>query len=173
MGAEIDYESFIQELDKKLSLYFGAYKNEIYCRKGCCECCEKGDYPLSDIELNYLMQGFIELDSKHKSLIQHNIKNIKKGGACPFLINKTCSVYKYRPIICRVHGLAYICKDNVVKLPYCANNNKNFSKNFSNNEFIGKPVSENLDTSNILKRYIKDNGNIIIKNLYDWIRDVI
>ena len=83
---------------------------------------------MSQMELEYLMQGYIALDAKLKLKVQNNIKNMQRGGACPFLIDKTCSVYQYRPIICRVHGLAYLCKENTVKVPYCVNENKNYAK---------------------------------------------
>ena len=91
---------------------------------------------------------------------------MKKGGACPFLINKQCSIYPYRPIICRVHGLAYICKEHTVKLPYCVNYGKNYSNVYKNNEFLITPILAKLDTPNLLKDC--DYGEI--KNLYDWIK---
>ena len=90
---------------------------------------------------------------------------MKKGEACPFLINKECSLYKYRPIICRVHGLAYIYKDNNVKLPHCVNEGKNFSKQYKNNYFEGTPINNNLDTEILLEGLYSE-----IRNLYDWIK---
>ena len=111
-----------------LQNYFKSFGENIYCRKGCSACCEKGDYPLTDIELEYLMQGYVNLEPESKIKVQNNIKNMVKGGVCPFLLNKECSIYPYRPIVCRVHGLAYFYKEDKVKLPYCANTGKNFSK---------------------------------------------
>ena len=57
-----------------------------------------------------------------------------------------------------------IIKNNVVKLPYCTNVSKNYTDLYKNEEFIGNPIKENLDTSEILKDF--DYG--VIKNLYDW-----
>ena len=165
MGQKVIYTEFLNNLDSKLSAYFDEYKDFICCKAGCSECCEKGDYPLSDIELNYLMQGYIKLDFGTKKLVQNNINTLQKGGACPFLINKLCSVYEYRPIICRVHGLAYLCKDNTVKVPYCVNNGKNFTKVYKDGEFNSEPIKENLDTKTLLKDF-----SPVIKNLYDWIK---
>ena len=164
MAPQINYEQFINDLDKRLSLYFSAYQSEIACERGCSACCEKGDYPVSDIELEYLIKGYSELENDIKIQIQNNIKNIEKGGQCPFLLHKECSVYKYRPIICRVHGLPYLCNDNVVKVPYCANYGKCYKKSYSDGQFVGNPVKENLDTYALLKGY-----DCEIRNLYDWI----
>ena len=60
---------------------------------------------------------------------------MQKGEQCPFLIENSCSIYPYRPIICRVHGLAYLCKENLVKVPYCANNGLNYKDVYKNEEF--------------------------------------
>ena len=159
-----EYEKFLKDFDKKIENYFNSHKDFICCKKGCSLCCEKGDYPISELELKYLMQGYMSLENELKIQIQNNFKNIKRGEVCPFLHNKECTIYSHRPIICRVHGLAYLIKNNVVKLPYCTNLNKNYTDLYKDREFIGKPIKENLDTSEILKDF--DFG--VIKNLYAW-----
>lgn len=160
------YKDFLKELDSKLLNYFNQHKSHIHCKIGCSSCCETGDYPLSQLELEYLMQGYINLENKVKIIVQENIKKMEKGGRCPFLVDKKCSVYLYRPIICRVHGLAYLCKDNKVKVPYCVNDNKNYSDVYEKGEIRINPVTENLDTPNVLKDF--DYGEI--RNLFDWIK---
>ena len=161
----MNYKDFLDNLDKRLEKYFELHQKHIICHIGCSSCCESGDYPLSQLELEYLMQGFAELPNADKIRVQENIKNIKKGGACPFLIDKKCSVYPYRPIICRVHGLAYICHDDVVKVPYCANEGKNYTNVYNDGEIEINPIKENLDTTVLLKDF--DFGEI--RNLIDWI----
>lgn len=166
MAPKIDYQKFLNDLDVRLKSYFEAFGTEIACKKGCSDCCEKGDYPLSDIELEYLMKGFMGLASSTKIEVQKNIKNMVKGGACPFLLNKQCSIYPYRPIVCRVHGLAYFYKDEKVKLPHCVEDGKNFAKLYKEDGFYGNPIKLNLDTTNILKGLYAE-----IRNLYDWLND--
>jgi len=81
------------------------------------------------------------------------------------LLDKECSIYPYRPIVCRVHGLAYFYKEDKVKLPYCANTGKNFSKVYNKNDgFYGKPLGVNLDTPHVLDGLYSE-----IRNLYDWL----
>lgn len=161
----MNYENFLVDLDKRLSEYFELHKEYIDCCLGCSACCEAGDYPISQIELEYLMQGYATLSDMDKITVQNNIKNIVKGGTCPFLIDKKCSVYSYRPIVCRVHGLAYICHDDVVKVPYCAREGKNYNKVYKNGEIEINPIKENLDTQYLLKDF--NFGEI--RNLADWI----
>lgn len=159
------YEDFLKELDARLGAYFKAHSEHLFCKKGCSACCANGDYPLSELELKYLMQGFLLLENEMKILVQKNFNKIQKGGKCPFLINSECSIYPYRPIICRTHGLAYLCKDKTAKLPYCVNEGLNYAKVYANNEIFVEPVSENLDTQELLKDF--DFGEV--RNLYDWL----
>ena len=159
------YKDFLNKLDARLEVYFKAQSEHICCKKGCSACCEKGDYPLSDLELKYLMQCFSNLDNETKVKVQKNFQSTQKGGQCPFLINSECSIYNYRPIICRVHGLAYLCNEKLAKLPYCSNEGLNFSKVYVDNELLIEPILENLDTQELLKDF--DYGEI--RNLYDWL----
>ena len=161
----MDYKEFLDDLDKRLEKYFELHKEYVKCCLGCSSCCESGDYPLSALELEYLMHGYTKLSDEVKIKVQTNIKNIQKGGTCPFLIDKTCSIYPFRPIICRVHGLAYICHGDVVKVPYCANEGKNYANVYKNGEIEINPIKENLDTQNLLKDF--DFGEI--RNLINWI----
>ena len=148
-------------MGSKIEDYFEAHKEFICCRAGCSSCCEKGDYPIAKEELKQIMLGYSALDNESKIRIQNNIKTMRRGGACPFLLDKLCSIYPYRPTICRIHGLAYITKNNVVKVPYCANEGKNYANIYSNGEFFGEPIKENLDLR---------LGET--RNLYDWLFDL-
>ena len=160
------YRDFLKELDLRLNSYINLHKNYIQCQKGCSFCCQKGDYPISELELKYLMQGFIKLENEKKQIVQNNVKNMQKGEACPFLVDDLCSLYEYRPIICRVHGLAYLFYKDTVKLPYCANVGKNYAEVYQNGEVTLSPIKENLDTPNLLKDF--DYGEV--RNLYDWLK---
>ena len=162
----MNYVDFLNDLDKRLKEYFDLHIEHIKCQIGCSACCENGDYPISELELKYIMEGYLNLDYEEKRIVQNNIKNIKKGGMCPFLIEKKCSIYKYRPIICRVHGLAYLCKDKTVKVPYCVTLGKNYAKVYNNDEITINPINENLDTIQLLKE--QNFGEI--RNLIDWLK---
>ncbi len=144
----------------KIEDYFEEHKEFICCKAGCSACCEKGDYPVTEEELKVLMTGYSNLNNESKIRVQENIKTMERGGACPFLLDKLCSIYPYRPMICRIYGLAYLAKNNIVKVPYCVNEGKNYSQVYSNGEFLGEPIKENLDLRLGQTR-----------NLYDWLFD--
>ena len=84
---------------KKIELFFSEME-EIYkfihkftiCKKGCNHCCHY-EIAITDLEVEYI-----------KSKVKINkSKTITTGQACPFLKNGVCSIYEYRPFICRRH----------------------------------------------------------------------
>ena len=131
------YRIYLEYLNKKLGEYFEEQSPYICCREGCSSCCEKGEYPFTEIEFAYLMIGVQTLDKETQINIEKNIETIKKQKelnkdkkflyACPFLINKKCSLYEYRGIICRSHGLAFFSKDNHILVPACVEDGLNYS----------------------------------------------
>ncbi len=167
------YEKFLKEFDEKLAAYFERDSAAIKCKKGCTFCCENADYPLSYQEMRYLMQGFTKLDKDRHDKVRDNIKNVLAFGQnfypCPFLLDGECVVYAHRPLTCRVHGLAYMRSDGVVKLPECARHNKNYSENFDGNEINFEPIKEDLNLDKIFAAHPEMNFGEI-KSMIDWFR---
>lgn len=47
------YEKFLKEvLDPKLDKYFEEQCEFVKCKEGCSSCCEVGEYPFQDLNLN-------------------------------------------------------------------------------------------------------------------------
>lgn len=159
------YEKFLNDLDIKLTGYFESQKQHIKCKKGCCLCCEIGEYPFSRLEAEYLMQGYMNLSKDVKNIVRENIIQIKYDKLkfsgkrflyqCPFLINNACSLYKYRGIVCRTYGLAYLDeKTNFIKLPECARKGLNYSDVFSIQKgtiSLNNPIKEPLTINALLR----------------------
>ena len=153
------YEKFLNEFDKKLEQYFSEQSEHICCKIGCCECCEIGDYPFTELEMHYLFEGFKSLDIQKQAHVRNSIARIKKNRVsvhlyykCPFLINNECCVYKYRGLTCRVYGLAYITNGNIVKIPECVHKNLCYGKVFKDNYLCAEPIKEDLSLLSIIAR---------------------
>lgn len=131
------YRVYLQYLEKKLGEIFEEQSPYIYCKEGCSSCCEKGEYPFTEIEFAYLMMGVQTLSKEIFMKIENNMKQIKEDRskckdkkflhACPFLIDKKCSLYDYRGIICRSHGVAFFSQDKKILVPACVDEGLNYS----------------------------------------------
>ena len=148
-----EYEKFLNELDTKLAEFFARDKDKIKCRRGCSDCCKNANFPLSLLEMKYLMYGFSKLEKEIHDKVRDNInlaiKQNKDEYDCPFLLNDVCSVYPYRPIICRVYGLAYKRTDGIVNLPCCSPNGLNYGKNYNGKTVNFEPINIDLNPSAI------------------------
>ncbi len=132
-----NYLTYLIFLNTKLAKFFASQKQFIFCEKGCAKCCKNAEFPYSQIELKYLLCGFLQLDNKTQNKIEENIKRIVEekskyeGDAfrytCPFLIDDVCSVYDYRGIVCRTFGLLTKGVDDRVKVPFCCYEGLNYS----------------------------------------------
>ena len=172
------YEKFLQELDKKINKYFEEQSEYVCCKEGCSGCCEVGDYPFTQLEMMYLMQGYKALPAITQAMVRNNLMQIKNNRVsthlyykCPFLINGRCSVYNYRGITCRTFGLAYLCDKDTVKLPECVNDGLCYSKVTDNGVLTVEPIKENLSlleitNSKLAKKYKLEFG--LSRSLIDW-----
>lgn len=131
------YQIYLQYLEKKLGEYFEEQSPYIYCKAGCSSCCEKGEYPFTELEFAYLMIGVQTLDKFTQQKIEQNMVRIRKEyeentdkkflHACPFLVDKKCSLYNFRGIICRAHGLAFFSQNKNILVPACVDEGLNYS----------------------------------------------
>jgi Fe-S-cluster containining protein len=88
---------------KLLALYdfmadlYGAVSSFTPCKKGCTSCCH---IPVSvcDVEIEVIER---RAGVRRKKRLGEPDKY--HGQPCPFLMNKVCSIYAYRPFVCRRH----------------------------------------------------------------------
>ena len=147
------YTIFLHTLNGELGRMFENQAEFIMCKEGCSFCCEHGEYPLSKLEFDYLLEGYKKLDSETKFKILENIARINEEQTkstetpfmhdCPFLINKRCSVYENRGIICRTFGLLCEHDDGRLTMPFCQDKGLNYSNVFDDE--VGQITSEKVD----------------------------
>lgn len=180
------YEIFLYTLNKELQKMFDNQAEFIKCKEGCSYCCEKGEYPFSELEFNYLIEGYKQLDSNTKKIIKENIKQINKEKSkntdkifmhkCPFLIDKRCSVYQNRGIICRTFGLLCEHNDGRLTIPFCHEYGLNYAQLYDKelgqliDERDGiklsktEPAAFRIERDNIMNLSIAKNLNIVWGN---------
>lgn len=180
------YENFLKDFDAVIYDLFKQQAKYVKCKKGCSMCCETGEYPFSHLEFSYLTKGYISLPNDKKHIVQQNIKNLIKQKKefkgkrfehqCPFLIDKECSVYEYRGIICRTFGLGYY--DDVkdyVKLPECVHYGMNYSEYYDEETHtlsIDDVININLRIDRVLNSKLAQAYNFEygdIRPMLEWL----
>lgn len=143
------YKIYLAYLSKKLGTFFEEQAPYVFCKEGCSHCCENGEFPFSEIEFAYLVLGTQTLPLETQQLIEQNVIALKEEKAkhpsskpfchaCPFLINKKCSLYEFRAIICRAHGLAFFGKNDNILVPACVHIGLNYANVY---DFETKKIS--------------------------------
>jgi len=128
-----NYEKFLDIIMPVIDKKFEHQKDYLACKKGCALCCKTVGMLFSQLEFNYLMEGFKSLDDSVQSIVLKNMQKTaesKENTDCPFLINKVCSAYKNRGLICRTFGLLLIDDDENYTVPFCVHNGLNYAEIF-------------------------------------------
>ena len=134
-----NYKIFLESIDSDLNKIFEHQKEYIFCKEGCAHCCKNANFPMSELEYNFLMLCYNELSDDIKNQIQKNIqvaKNCedKNHYDCPFLINNKCSVYTNRPLVCRAFGVLTQDAKGTPSFPFCTTIGLNFSQIYDEKE---------------------------------------
>ena len=183
-----NYEKFLDIFTKDIEAMFEHQKDYICCQEGCSYCCEYGEYPFTKIEFMYLMEGYKKLPSEIQNKIKENFDSTVKDEngyyVCPFLIDKKCSVYSNRTLVCRTFGLLNKESDGTVNGPFCGKLGLNYSNVYDKdtkqllmdviekNNYKHLPRVFNLNIDNIRSLgLVKDLGIEFggQKTLYEWL----
>jgi len=186
-----EYENFLEIFTGDIEAMFEHQKDYISCKEGCSHCCEYGEYPFTEIEFQYLIEGYNQLDSEVKETIKKNFKDIKLNEegyyVCPFLIDKKCSVYNNRGLTCRTFGLLNQEEDKRVNGPFCGKMGLNYAEVYDKEtkqllfdvirkkQYKHLPRVFNLNISNIRNlNMIKELGIEFSEQrpLKDWLKEI-
>jgi len=129
------YEGLLAEADQAFERVKGKYSEEIHCQKGCYDCCYVNMFFICWLEVLYLYEKYEKSPSWLRRKIdrnlvttwqdilasgvlmgeyssedwRQNVKNVAKLKIlCPLVVNGSCALYQYRPVICRLYGTPLI-----------------------------------------------------------------
>ena len=121
----IPYRDLLATIDQLLNCIRRRYSDQIACSKGCnCGCRNLSIFPIEALSLVHAMQD----------LPGGTAARIRKRAAaasfweCPLLEDRACSLYAFRPVICRTHGFPLQTIYNQhLSIGHCPRNFKNMS----------------------------------------------
>lgn len=93
MNAFEHYETVRNQVDKRVSVLSKKHNKHMQCAKGCDSCCT--NFRLLPLEFEYIKSKLQALESFPDT----------GRNQCAFLVEHRCTIYEFRPIICRTHGL--------------------------------------------------------------------
>ena len=190
------YRQYLNTIDIALKGYFEEQKNYIFCKKGCGHCCERGQYPYSELEAKFLLLGFFKIPIQEQQKVIQKIVKTKEeyantedkenfSYACPFLNEeKVCTVYDFRGLICRTFGLLTIHPSGKCSIPFCHSLGLNYSNvydeknkriDYDKVEALGFEIFPNARKTNIKTLMSPEmfEGEPLefgeIKSLVDWL----
>lgn len=93
-----EYRSLRSRIDKQVKRLEGLHGPDIVCRPGCAACC---------VNLTvFPVEFFAILKDVRKTPVSQDKFIFDESAPCGFLNEKKlCRIYRFRPIICRTHGL--------------------------------------------------------------------
>jgi Fe-S-cluster containining protein len=121
----VPYRNLLATIDRLLERIRRRYSAHIACTKGCpCGCRNLSIFP---VEALYLAIALRELPAQAAARIQERAAAASFWD-CPLLEDQACSLYPFRPIICRTHGFPLQTVYNGrPAIGHCRHNFKNMS----------------------------------------------
>ncbi|MFA6400321.1 MAG: YkgJ family cysteine cluster protein [Salinivirgaceae bacterium] len=105
------------------------HKGHMQCRKGCDSCCESINvFPLELDAIKYAIEN-------DKIMLPKERRFNKYRKSCNFLMHSACSIYEFRPIICRTQGFPLLYQNasgDAYELSVCHLNFKKHEPNSFN-----------------------------------------
>jgi uncharacterized protein len=108
-SAIAQYRRLRDRIDERVASLLTMHQREINCRPGCHGCCTN------------LTVFPVEYWSIVREMREDVVKDLPFDPAAPcgFLNEGMCTIYKYRPLICRTHGLPIAFSNDEMQPPQC------------------------------------------------------
>lgn len=125
------YLKITKILDEQVSTLVNEADSQINCKAGCSGCCSNR-FKISSVEAGYLKTGFLTLPTNLQQQIKKQLQaplnkaehSNKHYDKCPLLIEEQCSLYHYRPLLCRAYGVRLKVGETISACSLNFNNNE-------------------------------------------------
>lgn len=132
------YREIAAAVDAEFSRNRELHGDKIQCRQGCNDCCHHA-FSITEIEAAGIAEGMLRLELQVRESIETRAREYSKASlshgarlACPALEQDVCSIYEFRPLMCRKFGMPIFNPDRPNRIFAC-------ELNFKNGEEIDDP----------------------------------
>lgn len=119
-GPFAKYYQLRKRIDKISKSLCKVHKQQITCKKGCHECC---------MAITVFPVEFYAIQAEINLLGLQQLPYIQEDIECRYLVDHSCAIYPFRPVICRTHGLPLLqmsLDDDEYELSCCVLNFNDF-----------------------------------------------
>jgi len=146
----MNYRDLLTRVDRLLDRIQRRYSGHIVCHKGCaCGCRNLSVFPVEALSLVNAIRNLSE---------ETGAKIRRRAAAtsfwdCPLLEDRACSMYAFRPVICRTHGFPLLTHyKGRPSIGYCRKNFKDMSP---------IPEDASIDLDNINRTLRAMNASVV------------
>lgn len=104
-------ESLQGNVSQFFDRFFEKYQNHMKCGLGCSSCCQSG-LTVFPVEAQRIFEWWDSLETAQREELQRrwskcevSAESGSREASCAFLLDKYCSIYPARPVVCRSQGL--------------------------------------------------------------------
>lgn len=116
--AFVHYQKLLDDIEILTKTLHNRFTKQITCHLGCTACCYQ-QLTLSQVEVGFISVAIkklpLEKQKKIKLAAQAILENTAQTDACAMLDGLGCSIYEFRPVICRTHGFPISFQDEETK----------------------------------------------------------
>ncbi len=153
-----EYRNFIGQVDAKVEQLTKLHANNMKCGKGCDLCCL--DFSVFPVEFYHIRQ---QIANVTPAWSQPMSKSAADDKWCALLENHACSIYPFRPYICRTHGLPLIYLNDEadeLELSFCELNFTAVEDDYFDMDNVWEQDDLNSELFMINKRFLENNPNL-------------
>lgn len=142
------YRELRDKVDLTCNDLWAIHKKNMYCKQFCSKCCQL--FRILPIEFHFIQEGI-----RGKTI---TINQKSQKDECKFLVNNECTIYEYRPIICRTHGYPlarFNDEAGAYEISYCDLNFRTLKLDDFNSENVFYEDDTNKQFYELNKAFIK------------------
>jgi Fe-S-cluster containining protein len=146
----MNYRDLLTRVDRVLDSIRRRYSGHIVCHRGCdCGCRNLSVFPIEALSLVNAVQ---DLSEEAGAKIRQRA-TVASFWDCPLLEDRACSMYTFRPVICRTHGFPLLTHyKGRPSIGYCRNNFKDMSS---------IPGDASIDLDNLNRKLRAMNASVV------------
>lgn len=148
-----EYKDFIKGVDAQVDALLKSHRGHMACGKGCDHCCM--DFSVFPVEFHYIQEQMLK--SEFVSPDQPVLTDVT-SNRCALLMNGACSIYAFRPFICRTHGLPLVYLNEAgdeMELSFCERNFTDVDDDYFEIDNVMEQDGLNSDLFMINQRFLK------------------